>query len=107
MITSIPETLHICDGCQDQLVEGRTDRIGNALCAGCEAYVEMRQIQTIDRMVRELEQAKQDLARARRNTRRAIWGLICGPGLAALGILALPYLFRAVFFLEHVLGAQP
>lgn len=78
MITSIPETLHICDGCQDQLVEGRTDRI--------------------------VEQARPDLARARRNTRRAIVGLICGPGVAALGILALPYLFRAVFFLEGVLG---
>ena len=28
------------------------------------------------------------------------------PALAALGILALPYLFRAVFFLERVLEAQ-
>jgi hypothetical protein len=29
------------------------------------------------------------------------------PALTILGILALPYLFRAVFFLERVLGAQP
>jgi hypothetical protein len=33
--------------------------------------------------------------------------MLSWPALAILGILALPYLFRAVFFLERVLGAQP
>jgi hypothetical protein len=33
--------------------------------------------------------------------------MLSWPALAILGILALPYVFRAVFFLERVLGAQP
>ena len=104
MITSIPETLHICEGCQDQLVEGHADRLGNALCFSCEEYFAMRRAESIDGVLRELEQAKRDLATARRNTRRAIAGVIFGPGLAVIGILALPYLFRAVLFLERVIG---
>ena len=116
MKVSIPEALHICPDCEKEIVAG------DELCDRCYAFKDIRlRLEQHNENMRinsrsaereleatrvQLQLTKEELVRARRATRHAIVGLICWPGLAALSILALPYLFRAVFFLERVIGGQ-
>jgi hypothetical protein len=105
MKVSIPDALHICPGCEQTPVSA-----GIELCSGCSSIENLlvicaRQHRTdLDHTRAELRKAEQELARARRNTRCAIRCLIVGPALAALSILVLPYLFRAVLFVERTMG---
>jgi len=105
MSVLIPDAgFHICPHCRQELVEG-AGAAGWNLCVDCAVIAGLRgAANQIERLELKLDYAERKLARATRERRRAIVSLIVGPGLGALGILALPYFFRAVLFLERVIG---